>query len=79
VIVDQFEQVFTTCEDEDERQRFVAALCAAAARPHGALVIVALRADFYGAALRCPQLLDAVRQRQVTVGPMSERSGALAH
>lgn len=72
LIVDQFEQVFTACPDEDERQLFIAALCAAAAEPNGALVIVGLRADFYDQVLRYPQLLTAVRERQITVGPMSE-------
>jgi WD40 repeat protein/transcriptional regulator with XRE-family HTH domain len=72
LVVDQFEQLFTACADEDERQRYVSALCAAAARPRGALVIVALRADFYAAILRYPRLLAAVRKRLFTVGPMSE-------
>ncbi|MGH3900738.1 MAG: hypothetical protein ACRDTA_21335 [Pseudonocardiaceae bacterium] len=72
LIVDQFEQVFTACPDEDERQLFIAALCAAAAEPNGALVVVGLRADFYDPVLRYPQLLTAVRERQITVGPMSE-------
>ncbi|PZG38059.1 hypothetical protein C1I98_24780 [Spongiactinospora gelatinilytica] len=69
LVIDQFEELFTACDDEGERRLFVAGVSAAAAG--GALVVIALRADFYAPALRHPQLVDAVRAGQVTVGPMS--------
>ncbi|HUY46097.1 MAG TPA: helix-turn-helix domain-containing protein [Streptosporangiaceae bacterium] len=87
VVVDQFEEVFTACPDEPERQAFIAALCAAAgpcANHHGcstsgshgiepaALVVLGLRADFYPHALRYPELVPALQDRQVLVGPMTE-------
>ncbi|MBO4161380.1 nSTAND1 domain-containing NTPase [Micromonospora antibiotica] len=72
IIVDQFEEAFTTCDKEDERRDFIAALRAAAAGPLGAVVVIGLRADFYAQALRHPQLLAAVQGGQFTVGPMSE-------
>jgi len=87
VVVDQFEEVFTACSQEPERQAFIAALCAAA-RPHAdhqgcriadgsgpgpaALVVLGLRADFYPHALRYPELVPALQDRQVLVGPMTE-------
>jgi transcriptional regulator with XRE-family HTH domain len=70
MIVDQFEEVFTACAEGEERQVFIAALCAAAS--HSALVLLGLRADFYAQALRYPQLITAAQTSQVAVGPMSE-------
>lgn len=74
LIVDQFEQVFTAIPDKDEKERhlFIAALCAAATGPDAALVIIGLRADFYAHALRHPQLVAALRERQITVGAMND-------
>lgn len=69
VIVDQFEQVFTTCPDEEERRAFIAVVCALAPR---ALVVLGLRADCYGHALRYAELAAALQERQLAVGPMSE-------
>ena len=69
IIVDQFEAVFTQCQDEAERREFVTELCELAST---ALVILALRADFYGHALRYPGLAAALQARQVVLGPMTE-------
>lgn len=46
VLIDQFEEVFTLTEDEDERRRFLALLSASRAR-----CLIALRADFLDQAL----------------------------
>ncbi|MFD9406572.1 hypothetical protein ACFWBN_06030 [Streptomyces sp. NPDC059989] len=70
LIVDQFEELFTLCEEEGERERFVARLTELAAAP--ALVVLGLRADFYGHCARYPQLRAAARDGQIVVGPMSE-------
>jgi WD40 repeat protein/transcriptional regulator with XRE-family HTH domain len=69
IIVDQLEVVFTQCEDEGERREFVTRLCELAATT---LVVVALRADFYGQALRYPGLASALQARQVVLSPMTE-------
>ncbi|MGD0066713.1 MAG: helix-turn-helix domain-containing protein [Streptosporangiaceae bacterium] len=66
IVVDQFEEVFTACQDEAERVAFIKALCAATA-----LVVVGLRADFYDRALRYPALVRALDRHQVLVGPMN--------
>ena len=66
-MVDQFEQVFTACPDEAERQAFITAV-GALASPR--LVVLGLRADFYGRALRYAGLAAALQERQLAVGPM---------
>ncbi|MEV4176287.1 hypothetical protein [Nonomuraea sp. NPDC049709] len=71
VVVDQFEEVFTLCEDEDERAPFVAALLAAATEP-AARVVIAMRADFYGHCAAYADLVAALRDAQVLIGPMDE-------
>lgn len=85
IIVDQFEETFTACDDEDERRAFVAALATAAESPPAdgsaaaapvrarpaAVVVIGLRADFYTHALRYPQLAAALQAMQVVVAGMS--------
>ena len=69
IVVDQFEEIFTACQDEAERQRFITAICALAGP---AVVVLALRADFYDRALRYPELAEALQERQVVVVPMTQ-------
>jgi WD40 repeat protein/class 3 adenylate cyclase/energy-coupling factor transporter ATP-binding protein EcfA2 len=71
LVVDQFEEVFTLCRDEEERAAFIAALLDRATGD-GARVIVVLRADFYGHCAAYPRLASALEERQALVGPMSE-------
>jgi WD40 repeat protein len=48
VVVDQFEEVFTLCEDAETRQVFIANLLAAASSTGGpAYVVIGLRANYY--------------------------------
>ena len=71
VAVDQFEEIFTACGDEDERVAFVDALLACARDPRRrALVLIAVRADFYGRCATYPELWRLLGANQVTVGPM---------
>jgi hypothetical protein len=83
LVVDQFEEIFTACQDEAERRSFIGTLRAAAQcdeggarRPGGrgpaALVVLGLRADFYPHALRYPEMVPALQHHQVVVGPMTE-------
>jgi WD40 repeat protein/transcriptional regulator with XRE-family HTH domain len=67
IIVDQFEETFTAA-GEAERQAFITALAALSAT---CLVVLGLRADFYGHALRHPELARSLQDRQIVVGPMS--------
>ncbi|HEY0499674.1 MAG TPA: helix-turn-helix domain-containing protein [Kutzneria sp.] len=66
VVVDQFEELFTLCGDEAERERFIAALLDA---PHR--VVIGVRADFYPHCAQHPGLVAAMQDAQVTVGPMT--------
>jgi WD40 repeat protein/class 3 adenylate cyclase/energy-coupling factor transporter ATP-binding protein EcfA2 len=72
VAVDQFEELFTHCADEDERTAFVRALVEAATDPRGAvLVVIAIRADHYGRCAAYPELADLLASSHVLVGPMT--------
>jgi WD40 repeat protein len=68
IVVDQFEEIFTASRDEAEQQHFITAICALAGP---AVVVLALRADFYDRALRYPELASALQERQIVVVPMT--------
>ena len=69
--VDQFEELFTACRSDAERAAFADILVRAAADPEGrAVVVVALRADFYGRFAAYPGLAELLGGNQVLVGPM---------
>jgi WD40 repeat protein/class 3 adenylate cyclase len=70
LVVDQFEEVFTLCRDEEDRGGFIDALLDRA--EDRARVIIVLRADFYGHCAAYPRLASALEERQALVGPMSE-------
>ncbi len=63
LVVDQFEEVFTLCDDRETRRRFVEEITA-----HR--VVLGVRADFYGHCTDFPALVEAMGTGQVTVGPM---------
>jgi WD40 repeat protein len=75
VVVDQFEETFTLCADESERGQFVRALCELATgdreSPPAALVVLGLRADFYGHCAVYPELAAALERGPVVVGSMT--------
>ena len=69
--VDQLEELFTACRSETERAAFAETLSRAATDPSGrAVVVVALRADFYGRFAAYQELADLLGANQVLVGPM---------
>ncbi|RZS40867.1 WD40 repeat protein [Herbihabitans rhizosphaerae] len=69
VVVDQFEELFTLCDDEDERARFVDTLVGLATEGR-ARVVIGVRADFYGRCGQYPALVSALRGGQLMVGAM---------
>ncbi len=72
IVVDQFEEIFTLCEEDAERRCFVEALIAAWRDPSSpGVVIVALRADFYGRVAAYPELAADVVAHQSLIGPMT--------
>ena len=69
--VDQLEELFTACRSEADRAAFTAVLARAAADPDGrAVVVVALRADFYGRFAAHPAFAELLGANHVLVGPM---------
>ena len=71
IAVDQLEELFTACHDEAERTRFADALVAAVRDPRRrALVLIAMRADFYGRCASYPELWRMLGASHVPVGPM---------
>jgi WD40 repeat protein len=71
IAIDQLEELHTACRSEDERTAFCDTLARAAADPERrAIVVVALRADFYGRFAAFPALSGLLGANQVLVGPM---------
>lgn len=71
LVVDQFEELFTLCADERERDRFVEALVARAARP-GCATVIGVRADFYARCIELPGLTSLLAGASVPVDPLTE-------
>ena len=72
VAVDQLEELVTACESEDERAAFVDALVRLATDPQArAIVLVALRGDFYDRFAAYPALAELLGSSHVLIGPMT--------
>ncbi|HSX99962.1 MAG TPA: helix-turn-helix transcriptional regulator, partial [Streptomyces sp.] len=77
LIVDQFEELFTLCTDEDERRSFARVLCALATSrpaecPHPpAVVVLGVRADFTGSCLGLPELAPVFADGLFVLSPMT--------
>jgi WD40 repeat protein/DNA-binding SARP family transcriptional activator len=73
LVIDQLEEVFTLCRDEDERATFLELLATAATTAGGRTVVVAtLRADFYPRLAEYPSFGDLAAAHQVLVADMDE-------
>ena len=71
MVIDQFEEIFTSCSNDDERAAFVQTLTEAAERADGNVsIVVAIRADFYGRCAAFPALAALLGDNHVLVGPM---------
>jgi WD40 repeat protein/DNA-binding SARP family transcriptional activator len=66
--VDQLEEAFTTCRDEEERAAFFAELARCARG--GTIVLVALRGDFYGRCGAYPEFASLLSSNHVLLGAM---------
>ncbi len=71
LVVDQFEELFTLCRDEQERSAFVANLMTAVAMGGPIRVVITLRADFYAHLSAYGDLRSAVASEQEYIGPMT--------
>jgi DNA-binding SARP family transcriptional activator/WD40 repeat protein len=71
IAVDQFEETFTACRDESERSGFIDALLESAhAERRRALLLIAVRADYYGRCAANPELARLLGANHVLVGQM---------
>ncbi len=72
IVIDQFEEVFSLVEHEDNRQHFLDLLLSASTEPHSRVrVIVTLRADFYDRPLHYPTFGAVLRARMETILPLT--------
>jgi hypothetical protein len=80
LVVDQFEEIFAATGEDGARERtaFIEAVCAAATRPTGAggeppaLVVIAVRGDYWDRCAAYPELVRAMQHDQVVVGPLTD-------
>jgi len=79
LLVDQFEELFTHCQDESLRSAFIKNLRYAATVSLGKTVVVlTMRVDFYGKCAAYPALAATMADSQVLVSPMTEDELRLA-
>ena len=73
LVVDQFEEIFTLCRDDGQRGPFIDNLLYASAIEGGrAVVVLTMRADFYGKCAAYPDLAARITDHQMLVSPMVE-------
>ena len=72
LFIDQFEEVFTLCDDETKREHFLNSLWYAVNQENSRLrLIVTLRADFYDRPLHYPQFGKMLQHHTEVVLPLS--------
>ncbi|MEQ8467573.1 nSTAND1 domain-containing NTPase [Coleofasciculus sp. E1-EBD-02] len=72
LVVDQFEQVFTCCQDETERQQFFDCLLGGLDRTDNQLcLVIGMRTDFLSHCANYPELVQKIQALMVTVTPMT--------
>ena len=72
LIVDQFEEIFTLCQEEAERHRFIENLLYAASSEGEVMIVLTMRADFYHRCAAYRDLATRISTQQLLVGPMNE-------
>ncbi|HEY8980870.1 MAG TPA: helix-turn-helix domain-containing protein [Streptomyces sp.] len=71
LLVDQFEEIFTLCQDPAERTHFINLLLTARSPDSRLRVLLAVRGDFYGRCAEHRPLADALRDANLLAGAMS--------
>ncbi|KAA3658886.1 MAG: hypothetical protein DWQ04_23760 [Chloroflexi bacterium] len=69
LVVDQFEEIFTQCKSKQEQTIFINQLINAA--NHFAIIIIALRADFYVHGTKHEELRSILENQQAIITPMN--------
>lgn len=73
LVIDQFEEIFTLCRDEAQRSALIDNLLYASAIEGGRVVVIlTMRADFYGKCAIYPDLAARITDHQMLVSPMVE-------
>jgi energy-coupling factor transporter ATP-binding protein EcfA2 len=73
VLIDQFEEIFTLCNDEAARRQLIENVLYATSVVEGrTIVVLTMRADFYGQCASYPGLRAAIADHQSLIGPLSE-------
>ncbi|BBD60737.1 WD-40 repeat-containing protein [Nostoc sp. HK-01] len=67
LVIDQFEELFTLCNDEAQRQKFIDKLISLSQQQK---VIITMRADFWGECATYPKLKEMMQVRQELIAPM---------
>ncbi|MEJ6486827.1 CHAT domain-containing protein [Nostoc punctiforme UO1] len=67
LVIDQFEELFTLCSDEAQRQKFIEQLISLSQQQK---VIITMRADFWGECAIYPKLKEMMQVRQELIAPM---------
>jgi WD40 repeat protein/predicted ATPase len=70
IAIDQLEEIFSRDRTDTERAAFLSALATAASDHERFVVVLTLRADFYGHLAELPELAGLVDHHSVLVGPM---------
>ena len=73
VLIDQFEEIFTLCNEESDRSQLIEnVLYATSVAEARTIVVLTMRADFYGQCASYPGLRAAISDHQSLIGPLSE-------
>ena len=73
ILIDQFEEIFTLCNDEGARRQLIDNVLYATNVAGGrTIVVLTMRADFYGQCASYPGLRAAIADHQSLIGPLSE-------
>jgi hypothetical protein len=73
VLIDQFKEIFTLCNDEAARRLLIDNLRYATSVIQGrTIVVLTMRADFYGQCANYPGLRAVIADHQSLIGPLSE-------
>ena len=79
ILIDQFEEIYTSCKEEEERRAFIDNLMAAVTDKSGRLfIILTLRSDFLGETRAHEALNQLISQQNVIVPMMTQAELRLA-
>jgi hypothetical protein len=73
VLIDEFEEIFTLCNQETARRQLIDNVLYATSVADGrTIVVLTMRADFYGQCASYPGLRAAISDHQSFIGSLSE-------